>query len=163
MNRTGLHYLAGALALAVAAVHLYWGFPRLVTQIEIGMVHDPRPITFVLSSVLIIFGITRILDGHDPKQIYLFGMVLMATYIVGYAAWHTVLGHGAFWPWGPGEMGGHHDTGFIETMVSHLAVETTALISKILETATLIVLGILYATYDEAEAESPTARIPTNS
>jgi len=144
MIRSGLRYLAGALALAVAGIHLYWGFPRLITQLDVGAVPDPRPIAFVLSSVAIILGIAQILDGRNPKPIYLAGIALMFAYIGGYVAWHTVLGHGGFWPWMP-ELEQHtHDEGLIDLVIGHLAEDPLALASKLLELSLAIVLGVLY-------------------
>ncbi|MGM0605127.1 MAG: hypothetical protein ACQETB_05585 [Halobacteriota archaeon] len=157
MNRTGLQYLGGALALGVAAIHIYWGFPRLVSQIQAGVFHDPRAATFVLSGVAIIFGITLILDGRDPRPIYLLGIGLMGAYLIGYVLWHTALGHGGFWPWAHAGFTSHGE-GPIELVVSHLRVETTALVSKVLELLTATVLAVLYLTYD-AETE-PTSLEP---
>ncbi len=155
MNVSGLRYLAAGLLLAVAATHLYWGFPRLVTQIQIGIVHDPRPPVFVLSGTAIVLGIARVLDGANPRPLYLVGIALMLGYIAGYAAWHTVLGHGAFWPWGLGGDGLHYDMGFVELMITHLSVETTAAISKVFEIAAAIVLTILYVFDEEPTKSSP--------
>ena len=69
MTRAGLRYAAGGLAIAVAAIHLYWGFPRLVTQIQAGMIPDPRPLLFVASGIAIFIGIAQILDGRDPRPL----------------------------------------------------------------------------------------------
>ena len=68
MTRAGVRYAAGALAVAVAAIHIYWGFPRLVSQFEAGIVPDPRPALFVLSGIAILLGLARILDGHDTLE-----------------------------------------------------------------------------------------------
>ncbi len=142
MSRSGLRYLAGALALVVAAIHLYWGFPRLITQLQIAAVPDPRPFVFVVSSVAIILGIAQVLDGREPAPIYLAGIALMIAYIGGYVAWHTVLGHGGFWPWGPDPI--THDAGPAEVVISHLLADPLALVSKVLELSLAIVLTVLY-------------------
>ena len=142
MPRQGLRYLAGVLALVVAGIHLYWGFPRLITQLQIGAVPDPRPLVFVVSGVAIIFGVAQILDGRDPKPIYLAGIGLMAGDIVGYVAWHTVLGHGGFWPWGPDPI--THDASAAVVVVDHLLADPLALGSKIAESVLAGLLAVLY-------------------
>jgi len=159
MIRSGLRYLAAALALAVAGIHLYWGFPRLITQLEIGAVPDPRPIVFVLSSVAIILGIAQILDGRTPKPIYLAGIALMIAYMGGYVAWHTVLDHGALWPWMP-ELEQHtHDEGLVELVIGHLAEDSLALTSKVLELSLAIVLGVLYRAEETADNDAVQAAV----
>ena len=142
MTRAGLRYAAGALAAAVAAIHIYWGFPRLVLQLQIGAVPDPRPAVFVLSGAAIFVGIAQILDGRDPKPIDLAGIGLMVAYIAGYVAWHTVLGHGAFWPWGPEPI--THEMPAYAVVVDHLLADPLALVSKLLEVSLAGLLTVLY-------------------
>jgi len=142
MTRAGLRYAAGALAVAVATIHITWGFPRLVTQLQIGAVPDPRPAAFVLSGALVFLGIAQILDGRDPKPIYLAGIGLMVAYIAGYVAWHTVLGHGGFWPWGPEPI--THDMPAHLVVVDHLLSDPLALVSKLLELTLAGLLAVLY-------------------
>jgi len=142
MTRAGLRYAAGALAVAVAGIHIFWGFPRLVTQLQIGAVPDPRPAVFVLSGVAIFLGIAQVLDGRDPKPIYLAGIGLMVAYIAGYVAWHTILGHGGFWPWGPEAI--THDQPAHIVVVEHLLADPLALASKLLEIALAGLLAVLY-------------------
>jgi len=142
MTRAGLRYAAGALALAVAAIHIFWGFPRLVTQLQIGAIPDPRPAAFVLSGALIFIGIAQILDGRDPQPIYLAGIGLMIAYIAGYVAWHTVLGHGGFWPWGPEPI--THDMPAHMVVIDHLLADRLALVSKLTELLLAGLLAVLY-------------------
>jgi len=142
MRDAGLRYAAGALAVAVAAIHIFWGFPRLVTQLEAGVIHDPRPAAFILSGALIFLGIAQILDGRDPKSIYLAGIGLMIAYILGYVAWHTVLNHGAFWPWAHGGIS-HDQPGYI-VVIDHLLDDRLALVSKLTELLLAGVLAVLY-------------------
>ncbi|XVH31277.1 hypothetical protein ACNS7O_12905 [Haloferacaceae archaeon DSL9] len=137
-----LRIVAAVLALAVAAIHIYWGFPRLVLQLQVMMVPDPRPTVFVATGIAIVLGIARVLDGSNPKPIYLLGIGLMLAYLLGYVAWHTVLGHGGFWPWGPE----HHAHGgpALAVVAEHLRADFLALVSKVLELALLVVLAVLY-------------------
>ncbi len=153
MSRAGLRYAAGGLAVAIAAIHIFWGFPRVVTQIQAGVVADPRPAAFVLSGALIFLGIAQILDGRNPKPIYLAGIGLMITYIGGYVAWHTVLGHGGFWPWGPEPI--THDMPAHMVVIDHLLADPLALVSKLAE---LLLAGLLAVLYRQ-DSESADERI----
>ena len=139
---SGRRYLAGALALLVAGIHLYWGFPRLVVYVQAGMVPDPRPLLFVASAIAILLGIARVLDGSDPDRIYLAGIGLMLTYIAGYALWHTGLAHGAFWPWGPEPI--THDESALRVVADHLLADRLAQVSKLAEALLAAVLFVLY-------------------
>jgi hypothetical protein len=155
MTRAGLRYAAGLLAVVVAAIHLYWGFPRLVTQIQAGMVPDPRPALFVGSAIAIVFGIAQVLDGRDPKLIYLAGIGLMIAYLGGYVAWHTLSGHGGLWPWGPEPI--THSEPVSSVVFDHLLVDRLALVSKLLELTLAGLLAVLYrgnpqSTDDEIDA-----------
>ena len=153
MRDAGFRYAAGALAVAVAAIHILWGFPRLVTQLQAGVIPDPRPAVFVLSGALIFVGIAQIMDGRDPKPIYLAGIGLMFAYIGGYVAWHTVLAHGGFWPWGPEPI--TYDEPVYVVIPAHLRVETLALVSKVAE---LLLIGLLAVLYRQ-DGESTDDRI----
>lgn len=156
MTRAGVRYGAGALAVAVAAIHIYWGFPRLVTQLQAGMVPDPRPAVFVLSGAAIFFGIAQILDNRDPKPIYLAGIALMSAFLVGYVAWHAFGGHGGFfWPWAPEPI--VHEEPALIVVADHLLSTPLDLASKLLETLLLGLLVVLYrgdpqSTDEEIEA-----------
>lgn len=156
MTRAGLRYAAGALAVAVAAIHIYWGFPRLVSQFQAGIVPDPRPALFVLSGVAILLGLARILDGHDPEPYYLAGIGLMAVYLVGYVGWHAYGGHGGFfWPWAPEPL--VHDEPAAMVVIDHLLSTPLDLASKTLELLLAAVLTALYrgdprSTDEEIEA-----------
>ena len=142
MARSGLRYAAGALALAIAAIHVYWGFPRLVLYIQAGRAPDPRPFLFVGSAVLIVLGIARVLDGRNEQAIYLAGIALMGTYIVGYGLWHTGLEHGGFWPWGPEPIS--HSEPAWQVLLDHMRADELGVVSKLLETILAAVLALLY-------------------
>ncbi len=137
-----LRRAAAGLAVLVAAIHLYWAMPVLLRQLQAGLIHDPRPIAFVIASAAIVAGVTLTALGAERRPFYLGGIALMAVFLVGYAAWHTVLDHGAFWPGRPAYH--HHDQGFITIMVTHLADDPIALVSKTAELALLTLLGVLY-------------------
>lgn len=156
MTQAGLRYAAGLLAVSVAGIHLYWAVPKLYTQFQAGMVPDPRPGLFIVSGVAILFGIAQVLDGRDPEPIYLAGIGLMLTYLVGYVVWHAYSGHGGFfWPWAPAPI--THDQSTVSLVVEHLLASRLDLASKLLETLLAGVLAVLYtqepqSTDDKIEA-----------
>ena len=157
MERSGLRYAAGILALAVAAIHVYWGFPRLVLYIQTGRVPDPRPLLFVGSAVLIVLGIARVLDGRNEQAIYLAGIALMGTYIVGYGLWHTGLEHGGFWPWGPEPIS--HSEPAWQVLLDHMRADELGVVSKLLEATLAAVLAVLYRR-DATDSEADDTAIP---
>lgn len=142
-----LGYVGAALAYVVAGIHLFHpkrGFPRLVTLATTGdpslLVYDPRPLAFVVSALAILLGIKLVLMNIAQKPIYALGMVLMATYFVGYFAWH-LSGHGGFLP---GREPLYHGLHPVEAVISHLANYPLAAISKLAEAALFVVLVSLY-------------------
>ena len=139
-----LRYVAGGLAIVVAMIHLLHprlGAPRLLVHIQQGILFDPRPLVFTISGFLMIVGILLVYQGVFVRQVYVAGVLLMLSFLFGYAAWHTVLDHGAFWP----HIHGHgHDTGVVETIRIHLVDDTVALVSKLLEAILLAALVVLY-------------------
>jgi len=137
-----LRRLAGVLAAAVAGIHLYWALPVAVQQLQFGILHDPRPAAFLLATMAMLMGVLLVVQGFDPLPVYIGGIVLMLVFLVGYAAWHTVLDHGAFWPGRPAH-GGHSDLGPIRLVAAHLQDDSLAFVSKIAETALLAVLSVL--------------------
>jgi len=142
-----LRYLGAALAYVVAAIHLFHprrGFPRLVQFASSGNIDlialDPRPLLFVLSGVAILVAVKLVLVGYPRRPVYAAGMALMATYVVGYFAWH-LSGHGGFLP---GRRPLYHGIGPVEAVVSHLRSYPLARVSKVAEIALFVVLGVLY-------------------
>lgn len=140
-----LRVAAGVLAVCVAGIHLLHprlGGPRLLTHLQFGTLFDPRPLAFTVSAFLILFGVLLVYNRVFVRAVYVGGIALMLTYILGYVAWHTMLDHGGFWPYI--EAHGHHDQGTIEIVWIHLVDDTTAAASKLLESALLVVLAVLY-------------------
>ncbi|MFW6152826.1 MAG: hypothetical protein ACOC42_00545 [Halobacteriota archaeon] len=139
-----LRYLAGALAYAVALLHLFHptlGFPRLVVYLRIGQpILDPRPLLFVLSAVAIIVAVNLVWFGAPRKPMYVAGMAMMVVYLVGYVGWHFT-GHGGFLPWRDPVF--HEGIGPLENVVNHLAEDVWALVAVTLELALLVVLSVL--------------------
>jgi hypothetical protein len=160
MERTGIRYLAGALAAAIAAIHIGsdFGFRKLVLYAQAGQFPDPRPFLFVGSGMLIFLGIARVLDGHDPTPVYLGGIALMVAYLIGYPLWHTGLAHGAFWVWGPEPI--THDEAAWRVVLAHLGNTPLAAVSKLLELALLGLLTVLYRTDSTTGGSQETVDVP---
>ncbi len=141
-----VRYVGGVLALIVAGIHVFHprlGYPRLVEHLLAGTLFDPRPLVFTVSGLAIVVGVLLVFNGIVKRPIYLGGIVLMLTYLLGYVAWHTVLDHGGFWP----HIEAHgHDTGLFQTMMNHLQADILDLVSKVSEFLLLILLVYLYIT-----------------
>lgn len=140
-------YLGALLAYLVATIHLAHperGFPRLVALVTTGnaslLIYDPRPVAFVLSALAILVGIILVIQDIGRKRVYALGMVLMATYFVGYFAWHLT-GHGGFLP---GREPLYHGLHPVEAVISHLVNYPLAALSKLAEAALFIILTVLY-------------------
>lgn len=142
-----LGYVGAALAYLVAGIHLFHpqhGFPRFVTILATGdpslFVYDPRPVAFVLSALAILVGIKLAATNVARKYVYAFGMLLVATYFVGYFAWHLT-GHGGFLP---GRKPLYHGLHPVEAVVSHLVNSPLAALAKLAEASLFVVLALLY-------------------
>lgn len=147
MDTTGvgrLRSLAGILAIVVAGVHLLHtshGVPGLVQWIQIGFIGDPRPLLFVPAGFFILAGIGLGYFGLYRRTVYLGGIAMCLGFILGFGVWHTVLDHGAFWPYIKTQ---GHGGNPLKIMFEHLRLDRLTLISKVVESVLAIVLGILY-------------------
>jgi len=142
-----LGVIGAGLAYLVAGIHLFhpqYGFLRLARLLSTGnpslLVYDPRPMAFVLSALAILLGIKLAIADVRRNAVYLVGLVLTATYFVGYFAWHLT-GHGGFLP---GRAPLYHGMHPIEAVVSHLANYPLAAAAKLAEAALFVVLAVLY-------------------
>lgn len=140
-------YVGAGLAYLVAGIHLFHpkrGFPRLVllvaTENTSLLAYDPRPLAFVLSGLAVLLGVKLVLLDVARKRVYGLGMVLMATYFVGYFAWHLT-GHGGFLP---GKEPLYHGLRPVEAVIGHLVEYRLARLSKIAEVLLFAVLAVLY-------------------
>jgi hypothetical protein len=148
LSNSQLGYVGAALAYVVAAIHLAHpqnGLPRLLLLAatdNLGLLAtDPRPVAFVLAGLALVAGVKLVLLGYPRRPIYALGMALVATFLVGYFAWHFT-GHGGFLP---GRAPNYHGLGPVEATVSHLRDNPIALASKAAEAALLAALAALYA------------------
>ena len=62
---------------------------------QLGTLYDLRPLVFSISELVIIVGVFLVFKGIARRRVYLLGIALMATYLIGYVVWQTVLDHGA--------------------------------------------------------------------
>lgn len=142
-----LRYVAAGLAYLVAGLHLFHpqlGFPQLVRVLALDdpvrhLLHDPRPALFVLSGIAILVGIHLVLFGFPRKPMYVLGMLLVATYFVGYFAWHLT-GHGGFLP---GREPHYHGLHPVEAVLGHLGAYAWARWTKLAEALLFAVLAVL--------------------
>lgn len=139
----GLRAAALVLGLVVAGLHLWWGLPRFLNYASVGVMPDPRPVLFVLSSHAILVGVTLVgLGVVDARRTYLPGAGLMLAHLVGYVAWHTVYDHGL-------EPGGHHAAEVVHVerlpvvVADHLLHSPLALAAALAEVAVLALLAAL--------------------
>lgn len=152
-----LRYAAGALALVVAGVHLYWGLPRFVAYVAVGTMADPRPAAFVASGHAILLAVTLVALGTvEGRWTYVPGMVLMVVHLAGYAAWHTVLSHGVSGVTGTASHGHDHlhVGNALVVVLEHVVNSPLALISKLSELAVLLLLLGLYVRESGGRDES---------
>lgn len=140
-------YVGFTLALFVAVVHLFHpthGFPKLLVLLGTGdvslLLADPRPALFVLSAFGILLGVQFAVADVARNYVYVLGMVLAATYFVGYFAWHLT-GHGGFLP---GREPLYHGLTPVQAVVTHLASSPLAALAKLSEVALFAVLNVLY-------------------
>lgn len=139
-----LRYLGAGLAYVVAGLHLFHpkhGFQRLVviSSADPGLFFShPRPVAFVLSGLSIIIGIKLVMFGIAKRWVYASGIVLVATYIVGYFAWH-LSGHGGLLP---GREPLYHGLQPHEAVLEHLSSDPWAATALTVE---ILLLGVLTA------------------
>jgi hypothetical protein len=169
-----LRFLAVQLVGAVAVVHLVVGLTGLAEILANGLLgayltqyvfERPRTLLFTVSGVAILAGMVATARGRlARRRAYLLGMGVLATYLVGWVAWHTVLDHGLALAGGapPGTEGPTHTHGgLLATLFSHYVepLLTTlgaagsgtpgsgrtllGVVSVTLELAGLVVLGLL--------------------
>ena len=141
-----LRYTAAGLAFVVAAIHLFHpdlGFFRLLRILATDptlLESEPRPLAFVLSAFAILAGVNAATLGAPRRPLYVGGMLLMGTYVIGYVAWHYY-GHGGFLP---AREPHYHDAGPLELVVTHLTSDGWAAASVTLE---LVLFALLVALF----------------
>ena len=125
-----LRFLALQVVGAVAVVHLVVGGETLlqvlsrgllVTYLTEHLVADPRPLLFVVSALATVGGVLAVARGRlGYRRAYGLGIALLATYVLGWVAWHTVLDHGfALGGSAVPVPDGHDHGGLVATLRSH--------------------------------------------
>jgi hypothetical protein len=166
-----LRFLAVQLVGAVAVVHLVVGLTGFLEILANGLLtlylteyvfERPRTLLFTVSGVAILAGMAATARGRlDLRRAYLLGMAMLAGYLVGWLAWHTVLDHGTALAGGAPSETTHGHGGLVATLASHYVeplLETLGaagsgtpgsgrtllgVVSATLELAGLVVLGLL--------------------
>lgn len=142
-----LHSTAAALTYLVAAVHLFHpkhGFGRLVLVLMADpglLLADPRPAAFVLSGIALLLAVPVAALGVPRRPLYGLGLALMASYVVGYFAWH-LSGHGGFLP---GREPLYHGLAPHQAVFSHLGGDPWAAVAVIAELLLAAILVLLLA------------------
>lgn len=148
-----LRLLAGGLALFTAVVHLVHpsqGGAALVVYAQAGYLGDPRPLAFTLGAFALISGVLLGYNGFAGRTLYLGGIAVTLSFLVGFVAWHTLLDHGAFWPHlEPNAHGGNP----LVVAALHLRDDPLALVSKLAELALLGCLLVLLVADDRAPGD----------
>lgn len=136
-TRSRLRLLAGGLALFTAVVHLVHpsqGGAALIVYAQVGYLGDPRPLAFTLGAFALISGVLLGYHGFAGRRLYLGGVVVTLSFLLGFVAWHTLLDHGAFWPYlEPNAHGGNP----LVVAAQHLLDDPLVLVSKLAELALL--------------------------
>jgi hypothetical protein len=125
-----LRFLAVQVVGAVAVIHLVVGGETLLRVASRGLlgayltefvVADPRPLLFVLSGLATLGGVVAVARGRlGYRRAYLLGIALLAGYVLGWVAWHTVLDHGfALGGSGAPTPDGHSHGGLLAVLRSH--------------------------------------------
>jgi hypothetical protein len=124
-----LRFLAVQVVGAVAVVHLVVGLTGLVDILSTGLLgaylteyvfERPRTLLFVVSGTGILVGMWATARGRlSLRRAYLLGAAVLATYLVGWLAWHTVLDHGFALSGGPDPDPTHSHAGLVDTVRSH--------------------------------------------
>lgn len=123
-----LRFLALQVVGAVAVIHLVVGGETLVQVLSRGLLGayltefvavDPRPLLFVVSGLATFAGIVAVARGRlDYRRAYGLGIALLAGYVIGWVAWHTILDHGLALGGVP-TPDGHDHGGLVATLRSH--------------------------------------------
>lgn len=138
-----LRIFAGVAALVVAGIHLLHpsqGGIALIVYANVGYLGDPRPALFTLGGFALVFGVLLGYNGLDGPRVYLGGILVVLSFLLGYVLWHTVGDHGGFWPY----IHPHgHDGNPVVVVARHLIDDPIALVSKVLEIVLVVTLLFL--------------------
>ena len=171
-----LRFLTLQVVGAVAVVHIVVGVAELIRFASGGLlveyltggqvVSQPEPWLFALSGLAILGGVLAVGLGYlGHRRAYLLGAAAMVTFLVGWLAWHSVLGHGT--GGAPAATDDQTHRGLLDVVASHYVDPlvgaftgadqpgrtTLAVVSKTLELLALALLGMLL--FVDPRAEEP--------
>ena len=181
-----LRFLTLQVVGAVAVIHLVAGGAELLRFAAGGLlaeyltsgqaVSQPEPWLFTLSGLAILGGVLAVGLGYlGHRRAYLLGAAAMVTFLVGWLAWHSVLGHGVG---GSATTDGQTHRGLLDVVASHYVDPlvgaftgtgqpgraTLAAVSKTLELLALALLGtLLFVDPRIEEPDNPVAAMGEDS
>lgn len=133
--------VAAHLAIVVAVIHLSMGLLEWFQYAAIGLLIPPdlRWLLFVVSGLAIVAGLVLAAQGRYRRPLYVGGIILMATYVVGYFGWHWG-GHRRLLLFGEGT---HHHGPLVPFLVEHLFAGPIEFLAIASEVALAILLAYL--------------------
>lgn len=145
-TREAVVLVAANLAFIVGVIHVTLGVLNWAKWLSVGFLlpRDVRWPLFVLSGLAILVGLPLANRMVNRRWIYLAGILLMLTYIVGYYGWHLG-GHRPLFVVGPGT---HHEGSILRDLVDHTFAGPVETLSLAAESLLAVLLGFLYLTDD---------------
>lgn len=136
-----VYLVAAHLALVVAVIHLTMGLYNWFRWLSAGFLlpRDLRWPLFVVSGLAIVIGMLLVAQGRHRRPLYAGGILLMATYIFGYFAWH-VTGHKPLLFFGRGSQ---HEGPLLPYLLDHLFAGVVEFLALTSEFALAVVLAYL--------------------
>lgn len=141
-----LSYGGAVFTALVAGIHLFHpdhgilGLASALIANPSALAFDPRPVAFVLSATGLFVGLSLSRNAPNRRPYYAAGVLLAATYFLGYFAWHFT-GHGGFLP---GREPLFHGLSPVENVVVHITGDAWAAASKLAEAGMIATLSLLY-------------------
>lgn len=126
--------LAIQAALVVAAIHLLWAIPRLSVSLLLNPVADSRPFLFLPAAVLLVAVSAALFRGYRYRRLSALGGGTLAALFSGYLLWSS------------------------EPLLTALAGEPLALVSKVAELIGVAAFALLYYLHHPDRYGSPLER-----
>jgi len=118
-------------ALVVAAIHLLWAIPRLSLSLLTNPVADSRPFVFVPAALLLVAISAALCRGYHYRRLSALGGGTLLVLLVGYILWVS------------------------EPLLTALASDPLALVSKSVELVGIVAFGLLYYLHHPDRFGSP--------
>lgn len=123
--------LAIQAALVAAAIHLLWAIPRLSVSLVLDPVADSRPFLFVPAAFLLVAISAALFRGYRYRRLSVLGGGTLAALFAGYLLWIS------------------------EPLLTALAGDPLALVSKLAELVGVAAFGLLYYLHHPDRYGSP--------